>query len=114
MIEDDPDLGDVLCEILRLSGYRASYAVDGIAALEILRDGDLPDLILLDLMLPRMDGWGFRAAQLSDERLKHIPVVVLSAMGETMKPIDADHLMRKPVDPKELFSVIERFRRRSS
>jgi CheY-like chemotaxis protein len=78
-------------------GCRAAYAVDGIDALEMLRNGDdLPDLILVDLLLPRMDGWGFREAQLRDKRLKDIPVVVLSAVGEIVKPINADHLLRKP------------------
>lgn len=113
VVEDDPDLGDALCETLTMSGYRAAYAVDGIAALEMLRNGDdLPDLILLDLMLPRMDGWGFREAQLRDKRLKDIPVVVLSAVGDIVKPINADHLLRKPVSSERLLAMIERFRRR--
>ena len=113
VVEDDPDLGDTLCETLTMSGYRAAYAVDGIAALEMLRKGDdLPHLILLDLMLPRMDGWGFREAQLGDNRLKDIPVVVLSAAGEIVKPINADDLLRKPVTSEMLLATIERVRRR--
>ena len=114
VVEDDPELGEVLCEILTLYGYRASHAVDGVAALEMLNDGNLPDLILLDLMMSRMDGWGFRAAQLAQKRLKDIPVVVLSAVGEIVKPIEADYLLRKPVSPDKLLDVIERFRRRES
>ncbi len=114
VIEDDPDLGEALCELLNIYGYRASWAADGIAALEMLGHGDLPDLILLDLMLPRLDGWGFREAQLNDLRLKGIPVIVLSAVGEVVKPIDADHLLRKPVSPEVLFAAIERHRRRPS
>jgi two-component system chemotaxis response regulator CheY len=113
VVEDDPDLGDTLCDTLAMSGYRAAYAADGIAALEMLRNGaDLPDLILLDLMLPRMDGWGFREAQLGDKRLKDIPVVVLSAAGE-IKPINADYLLRKPVTSEMLLATIERFRQHS-
>ena len=113
VVEDDPDLGEALCELLTIYGYRASYAADGIAALEMLERGDLPDLILLDLMLPRLDGWGFREAQLNDQRLKDIPVIVLSAVGEIVKPIEADHLLRKPISPEILFASIERYRRRS-
>jgi two-component system chemotaxis response regulator CheY len=114
VVEDDPDLGDTLCDTLAMSGYRAAYAADGIAALELLRNGaDLPDLILLDLMLPRMDGWGFREAQLGDKRLKDIPVVVLSAAGEIVKPINADYLLRKPVTSEMLLATIERFRQHS-
>ena len=112
VVEDDPELGEVLCEILTLYGYRASHAVDGVAALEMLNNGNLPDLILLDLMMPRLDGWGFRAAQLAEMRLKDIPVVVLSAVGEIVKPIEADYLLRKPVSPEKLHEIIERFRRR--
>jgi two-component system, chemotaxis family, chemotaxis protein CheY len=114
VIEDDPDLIEALCELLNIYGYTASRAADGIAALETLEHGDLPDLILLDLMLPRLDGWGFREAQLNDQRLKDIPVIVLSAVGEIVKPIEADHLLRKPVSPETLFASIERFRRRPS
>jgi two-component system, chemotaxis family, chemotaxis protein CheY len=114
VVEDDPGLGEVLCELLTLYGYHPSYAADGVAALQMLGDGTLPDLILLDLMMPRMDGWGFRAAQLADKRLRGIPVVVLSAVGEIIKPIEAAHLLRKPVSPEILVNVIERFRRRDS
>jgi CheY-like chemotaxis protein len=112
VVEDHPDLGETVCELLTAYGYLASHAVDGVAALEMLGDGALPDLILLDLMLPRLDGWGFRKAQLADQRLKDIPVIVLSAVGEIVEPIKADHLLRKPVTPKTLLASIERFRRR--
>jgi DNA-binding response OmpR family regulator len=114
VVEDHPDLGEAVCELLTAYGYSASYAVDGVAALEMLDKGDLPDLILLDLMLPRLDGWGFRKAQLANKRLKDIPVVVLSAVGEIDEPIKADHLLRKPVAPEALLASIERFRRRGA
>jgi CheY-like chemotaxis protein len=65
--------------------------------------------MLIDLMMPRMDGWAFRAAQLEDERLKHIPVVVLSGMGEARKPINADYVCRKPISTREILSLIQRF-----
>jgi two-component system response regulator MprA len=107
IIEDDPDLGDVLCRVLSLSGYRASRATDGLIALDMLRNEDLPDVILLDMMLPRMNGWEFRRAQLEDERLKDIPVIVLSAVAETIEPIQAARRLRKPIDLNTLFSTIE-------
>lgn len=112
VIEDDPDLASAMCDLLNISGYSASHAADGVAALEMLGRSDLPDLILLDLMLPRLDGWGFRAAQLADKQLSAIPVVVLSAVGEIVRPIIADYLLRKPVTPDILLASIERFRRR--
>ena len=107
VVEDDPDFGEAVCEVLMMSGYQAIHAIDGVAALETLGEGVLPDLILLDLMMPRMDGWAFRDAQLRDKKLKNIPVVVLSAVGEISKPIKADHLLHKPVEPETLLETIE-------
>ena len=114
VVEDDVDLGETVCEILAMSGYRATHATDGLVALQMLGQGGLHDLILLDLMMPRMDGWAFREAQLRDKRLKDIPVVVLSAMGEISKPIKADDLLRKPVGPETLLATVEKFVRRRS
>ena len=111
VVEDDLDLGETVCEILKMSGYRASHATDGLAALQVLGQGELFDLILLDLMMPRMDGWAFREAQLRDKKLKDIPVVVLSAMGEISKPIKADTLLRKPVNPDTLLQTIQKLTR---
>jgi two-component system chemotaxis response regulator CheY len=111
VVEDDLDLGETVCEILKMSGYRASHATDGLAALQLLGNGEVFDLILLDLMMPRMDGWAFREAQLRDKKIKDIPVVVLSAMGEVSKPIKADTLLRKPVNPDTLLQTIQKLTR---
>jgi two-component system, chemotaxis family, chemotaxis protein CheY len=111
VIEDDPDLCGAVCDLLGSSGYEAWAAADGIAALELLSDGVLPDVILLDLMLPRMDGWKFRERQLGDPRLKDIPVIVVSAVGEIVQSISASCLLRKPVAPAVLLESIERYRR---
>ena len=108
VIEDDIDLGETVCEILKMSGYRASHATDGLVALQLLGQDGLHDLILLDLMMPRMDGWAFRQAQLQDKKIKNIPVVVLSAMGEIAKPIEADLVLRKPVAPETLLETVEK------
>ena len=112
VVEDDLDLGETVCEVLKMSGYRTSHATDGLAALQVLGQGELFDLILLDLMMPRMDGWAFREAQLCDKKIKDIPVVVLSAMGEISKPIKADLLLRKPVAPETLLETIQKLIRR--
>jgi two-component system, chemotaxis family, chemotaxis protein CheY len=114
VVEDDLDLGETVCEVLKMSGYRASHATDGLVALQMLGMGVLHDLILLDLMMPRMDGWAFRQAQLRDNKIKDIPVVVLSAMGKIAKPIEADLVLRKPVAPETLLETVERIVRRRS
>lgn len=115
VVEDDLDLGETLCEILKMSGYRASHVLDSGEALQLLSNDGSHDLILLDLMMPRMDGWAFREAQLRDRKLKDIPVLVLSAVGEIAKPIKADGVLRKPVTPETLLATIQKLiHRRSS
>ena len=109
LIEDDPDLADAIVEVLQTEGYRVNYAPDGKAALNALAKGKLPDLILLDLMMPNMNGWEFRGAQLHDPRLAQIPVVVLSATGESSRPIAANLVLRKPVALDSLLSAVKKF-----
>jgi two-component system, chemotaxis family, chemotaxis protein CheY len=109
VIEDDLDLAAAVCELLNASGYGATNAIDGVDALEQLRHAHLPNLILLDLMMPRMDGWKFRQEQMRDPRLKDIPVVVLSAVGQIGESIDATCILRKPVDPAALLDAVRRF-----
>lgn len=92
-----------------MEAYRVSHAADGKAALALLARTELPDLILLDLMMPNMNGWEFRDAQLRDHRLAKIPVVVLSATGERSRPIDAAMVLRKPVTLDDLLLAVGRF-----
>jgi CheY-like chemotaxis protein len=113
LIEDDSDLAEVIAEVLRIEGCRVTRAADGLAALRVLAERELPDLILLDLMMPNMNGWEFRAAQLRDARLAKIPVVVLSATGERSRPIDAARILRKPVTIETLLSAVRKFARPS-
>lgn len=107
LIEDDADLADAIAEILTMEGYRVVYASDGMAALALLADSELPGLILLDLMMPKMSGWEFREAQLRDYRIARIPVVVLSATGEPARPIDAMRILRKPVTLEALLATVK-------
>ncbi len=105
IVEDDPDVREALAIFLESEGYDVLQAVDGQHALEILRSVPAVCLILLDLFMPVMDAWAFRAAQLADPRLASIPVIVLSAdrfatdkaralgaRGCHVKPIDFDRL----------------------
>src|SRR5262245_10967205 len=81
IIEDDVSIRATMREALELLGYEAQVAQNGREALEILSKDYRPCLILLDLMMPVMDGWEFRRAQEQDPRLKDIPVIVVSADG---------------------------------
>src|SRR5437762_11749160 len=78
-VEDDFDLRDALVPILEYEGHRVVSAANGQEALERLQTMPPPSLILLDLMMPVMDGEEFRARQLRDPTLASIPVVVVSA-----------------------------------
>src|SRR6059036_452018 len=80
VVEDNAEVRRALVALLEGEGHRVAEAVDGVSALRLLRAGEVrPCLIVLDLMMPRMSGWDFRAEQSSDRRLASIPVVVVSA-----------------------------------
>jgi CheY-like chemotaxis protein len=113
LIEDDPDLADALLEVLQADGYRVVHAPDGSSALGMLSHGKLPQVIMLDLMMPNMDGWEFRTEQLRDPRLAKIPVVVLSASGERAHPVDAALVLRKPITLEILVAAARKFIRTS-
>jgi CheY-like chemotaxis protein len=115
LVEDDFDVREALAETLRDEGYSVDCVGDGQEALEYLREGARPGLILLDLMMPRMSGSEFRMVQKVDPALRHLPVVLLSADGrmeEKARTLETDGAVRKPIDLNELLSTIERFRSR--
>src|SRR3954470_23175677 len=81
VVDDDQDIREALCDLLADAGYRAASVANGKEALIYLKSGELPCVILLDLMMPVMDGWEFRRQQQGDPRLSKIPVVVITAAG---------------------------------
>jgi len=107
IVEDDPDALEALGDLLESHGYAVTSARHGAEALELLGRSPLPQLILLDLLMPTMDGWEFRRRQKNDPRIAKIPVVVVSA-SSAAKPIDADSILRKPVDIDRLLETIAR------
>src|SRR5260370_31955979 len=98
VVEDDDDLRRDICAALTNEGFVARPAQNGLDALMILQEDELPDLILLDLIMPTMNGWAFRAQQEMDPRLAHIPVIVMSATPLERAAIIANDLVRKPVN----------------
>ncbi len=112
VVDDDDDLRETLGELLSEEGYDARCFENGRAALEFLRTADggaAPRLILLDLMMPEMNGWQFRAEQLRDASLSAIPVVVMTAsrsLGD--HPIDASEVLYKPIGLDQLLEAVER------
>ena len=109
VVDDDTDLRETLGELLEEEGYEPRLFENGRTALEFLRHGERPRLILLDLMMPEMNGWQFREEQLKDAGLKDIPVVVMTASrGIEANPISAQEILYKPVGLGELIDAVER------
>jgi CheY-like chemotaxis protein len=110
VVDDDPDLAEVLDRVLEKSGYVVTWAKNGQEALRALRDKQSLDVVLLDLMMPVMNGWEFRAEQLKDPTLSKIPVVVFSGHGkldQNALSIGAVANLRKPIGLHELLSVLD-------
>jgi CheY-like chemotaxis protein len=112
VVEDDPGLRETLAEVLAERGYEVSCAADGRAALAELDDRPPPSVILLDLAMPVMDGWTFRAEQRRDPRYASIPTIVLSAsLGVDPRAVDkleAAAMLSKPFDLDRLIETVNR------
>ena len=111
VVEDDEDLRTVIADVLRDEGMKVAEAVDGVEALTWLHAHERPKMILLDLMMPRMDGIQFRAAQLAEPELASVPVVFMTASTVHQHLLDAAHVaevIHKPVSAKTLRSVAGR------
>jgi CheY-like chemotaxis protein len=110
IVDDDVDNGEAMSELLEHQGFDVALAADGQTALEALRRADtLPDVILLDLMMPVMNGWQFRKAQLDDPQLAAVPVIVVTASWDSdsqLSKLKAAALLRKPVDAGTLVRKI--------
>jgi CheY-like chemotaxis protein len=110
VVEDNAELRHVLIVLLESDGYAVVEAGNGLEALRLLRSAEvLPCLIVLDMGMPRMNGWDFRAEQDCDERLRSIPVVVVSAdpLATQARHTGAAVLL-KPIDPEKLLELVER------
>jgi len=112
VVEDDRDIRESITEVLEDEGYRVTSAQDGECALEYLKSPKPhPHLILLDLMMPRMNGFQFREEQLKDPKTASIPVAVFTADGNAQFKADklnAAGYVRKPLDINTLLDLISR------
>ncbi|GEN06265.1 Response regulator receiver domain-containing protein [Myxococcus fulvus] len=111
-VDDDLDILMAFKDVLELEGHRVLLARGGREALELLGQGERPDVILLDLMMPDGNGWEFRDRQLADASLASIPVVVISGQGVSAREVIAlgvDDYLKKPVDVERLLGAVSRF-----
>ena len=111
VIDDDDDIREVLATVLDEAGFRVVTAANGREALERLRKDPQPDVILLDLMMPEMDGYQFRAEQQRDPALRAIPTLIVTAGTVTsrVEALGAEAILRKPVSLRRLVDTIRRF-----
>jgi len=111
VIDDDDDIREVLATLLDEAGFRVVTAANGREALEHLREDPQPDVILLDLMMPEMDGYQFRAEQQRDPALRAIPTLIVTAGTVTsrVEALGAEAILRKPVGLRRLVDTIRGF-----
>jgi two-component system alkaline phosphatase synthesis response regulator PhoP len=117
LVDDDPDFVEAVKVIVESGGYNVRVAFDGKEGLEAVKE-EKPDIIVLDVMMPVMDGHAACAALKKDPETKDIPVILLTAVADRvttskyshrdMLESEAEDYMPKPVDPPELLSQIRR------
>lgn len=109
VIEDEIDIRNAIQAALEMEGYRVFTAGNGREGLEILPKIPIPCLILLDLMMPIMDGWEFSKVVSSDTVLATIPVVVVTAFSERVGTVCARQIIKKPIQIDALFKTVAEY-----
>ena len=114
LVDDDTDALEMMCILLESAGFAVHPIEDGHRALHHLRHGARPSVILLDMMMPVMNGWQFRDEMRRHPELADIPVVVLTGDGraeQKAREIEADGYLKKPVDLEDLVAAVQRYGR---
>jgi CheY-like chemotaxis protein len=113
IVDDDPIAREALSRQLRRAGYGVSEAGDGREALMRLRADGPHRVVLLDLMMPVMDGWQFLEARKRDPELARTPVVLVTAVGgihlPAVRALGADDALQKPIPPEDLLEAVRRY-----
>lgn len=118
IVDDDPDLVETVCMMLENKGYEVGKAYDGVEGEEAIKERH-PDLLVLDVMMPRKDGYQLCAELKADSATRDIPVILLTAVGEAVPTTsythaqgmstEAEEYIPKPVDSKTLVEAVESF-----
>jgi len=113
LIEDDLDISEAIQSILEGEGFSIKCKFNGKEAIDYLRDTvNIPSLILLDLMMPIMNGYDFRLEQLKDNKISNIPTILLSAAGkyqdQDIDKLNFNESLKKPIDLESLIDVVKR------
>jgi CheY-like chemotaxis protein len=117
IVDDDPDILDNIITVLETQPYRLNTARDGKQCLEIIKH-EVPDLLILDLLMPRMDGWGVIREMRTEPRFAGVPIMVLTTVVEdasrrryeleTGMAMEVQQYIQKPVAPAELIRRVEK------
>lgn len=117
IVDDDPDILEGILTILEDQPYRVATARDGKKCIDMIEE-DIPDLLILDLLMPRMDGWGVIREMRSEPRFASVPIMVLTTVIEdasrrryeleTGMAMDVQDYVQKPARPADLIKSIER------
>ncbi len=101
----------MMAQLLSLEGFNAATVANGREALDYLHNGhERPEVILLDLMMPVMDGWEFRRKQQADPSLANVPVIVLSALDQSRAvDVSAEAFLKKPLDFDRLLQLVRHY-----
>jgi CheY-like chemotaxis protein len=108
VVEDDEAVRDALQSVLEDEGFRVTAAENGLRALEILRSGQLPCLMLLDLMMPLMSGFELNEHVRQDPAMSELPVIIITAAHAPVLP-RATRVIRKPIRITELLAVVREY-----
>ena len=105
VVEDDADLRHIFRDAIRSAGFEVREAADGLAALRMV-EFDAPDLIVLDVRLPALDGISVREEVASHADTRDIPVIIVSAFDVDRHRVRRARIMRKPITPVELIDAV--------
>jgi CheY-like chemotaxis protein len=108
IVDDDEDLRDSIGDLLRQRGYVVETAEDGRSALATLAKSVAPCIVLLDLVMPGMDGWKFLAVVQANPTTSSIPIVIASAHAATHTPAGIAGVLHKPFDLDALYAIVAR------
>jgi CheY-like chemotaxis protein len=110
IIEDEPDIREITKLFVHMQGHQAITAENGKEAMDLLEKGERPCLILLDLMMPVMDGWAFAEEISHNESLNQVPIVVVTAFADDVQAIkNARAILKKPVGAAQLKKIVESY-----
>jgi len=118
-VEDEPEMVDLIRLILNRRGFEVTGASGGVDGLNQIRESR-PDLVLLDLMMPDMDGWEVYQQMKADDTLKNIPVIVVTAKAQSIDKVLGLHIAKvddyiaKPFSPQDLLSSVEKVLEKSA